>query len=168
MQMSELDDLDIKILRLIEKNARMSYSDIGEQVGVSRVSVKKRMDALEERGVILGYETKIVQPKSPESITFFIDITTTVEKFDLIVQQLKASPTLREVYTTTGECRVHCVGVAPSSNRMQIFVNNLYRNTEGMRRLECHTVLSTVKDINGGVLDGTRCNEHEIISGDRE
>lgn len=161
MQMPELDDLDIKILRLIEKNARMSYSEIGDQVGVSRVSVKNRIEALEKRGVILGYETKIVKPKSPESITFLMDITTTIEKFNEVVDQLKSYPMIREVYTTTGECRVHCVGVAPSSNRMQIFVNNLYRNTEGMKRLECHTVLSTIKNINGGVDDGTRCNEQE-------
>lgn len=166
MQMPELDDLDIKILRLIEKNARMSYSDIGEQVGVSRVSVKKRMESLENRGVILGYETKIVKPKSPESITFFLDITTTIEKYDDVVNQIKSFSMIREVYTTTGECRMHCVGVALSSNRMQIFVNNLYRNTEGMKRLECHTVLSTIKNINGGVDDGTKCNEQESSGSD--
>lgn len=161
MQMPELDDLDIRILKLIKKNARMSYSDIGEQVGVSRVSVKKRMEALEKRGVILGYETKIVRPKGPESITFFLDITTTLEKFDAVLQQMKEYPMIREVYTTTGECRMHCVGVSSSSNHIQVFLNNLYRNTDGMRRMECHAVLSTIKNVNGGVEDGARFNEQE-------
>ena len=42
-----LDVLDNQILNVIKNNARMSYSDIGEKVGVSRVSVKKRMEAME-------------------------------------------------------------------------------------------------------------------------
>ena len=163
MQMPELEDIDLSILKLIKDNARMSYSEIGEKVGISRVAVKNHIEALEKRGVIVGYETKIVQPKSPESIMFMLDINTTIEKYDSVLNQLKQYPMLKQVYTTTGECRIHCIGIAPNSNKMQIFVNNLYRNTEGMKRLECHTVLSTVKDVDGGVDNGTEYNEQKSI-----
>lgn len=36
-----LDKLDIAILNILKDNARMSYSEIGEKVGVTRVAVKK-------------------------------------------------------------------------------------------------------------------------------
>ena len=43
MNIEGLDKLDNAILETIKDNARMSYSDIGEKVGLSRVAVKNRM-----------------------------------------------------------------------------------------------------------------------------
>ena len=54
MFLEGLDALDQKIVSLLIENARMSYSDIAQQVGVSRVAVKMRVQALEKRGVIEG------------------------------------------------------------------------------------------------------------------
>ena len=54
MHIEGLDDLDNKILEIIKDNARLTYKEIGEQVGISRVSVKTRMDALQEKGIIKG------------------------------------------------------------------------------------------------------------------
>ena len=48
MFMDGLDDLDQKIVNLLIQNARMSYSEIGQQVGISRVAVKMRVQALEK------------------------------------------------------------------------------------------------------------------------
>ena len=42
------DELDQKIVQLLIKNARFSYSDIGKEVGISRVAVKARIQALEK------------------------------------------------------------------------------------------------------------------------
>lgn len=52
MYIEGLDELDNKILTVIKKDARLSYSDIGKSVGLSRVSVKNRMDILEEREIL--------------------------------------------------------------------------------------------------------------------
>ena len=50
MFLDGLDELDQRIVRLLIENARMSYSDIGKAVGISRVAVKARVQALERRG----------------------------------------------------------------------------------------------------------------------
>ena len=52
MYLNGLDELDQKIVQLLIKNARLSYSDIGKEVGISRVAVKARIQALEKKGVI--------------------------------------------------------------------------------------------------------------------
>ena len=57
MYLDGLDELDQKIIRLLIENARISYSDIGEETGISRVAVKARIQALEKRGVIEEYTT---------------------------------------------------------------------------------------------------------------
>lgn len=57
MYLNGLDELDQKIIQLLVKNARMSYSDIGEKIGISRVAVKARIQALENKGIIEEYTT---------------------------------------------------------------------------------------------------------------
>ena len=47
MYLDRLDSLDQKIVRLLIENARSSYSDIGDKIGISRVAVKARIQALE-------------------------------------------------------------------------------------------------------------------------
>ena len=44
-----LDEQDNAILNLIKDNARMSYSEIGERIGLSRPAVKNRMDAMQQK-----------------------------------------------------------------------------------------------------------------------
>ena len=62
MFLDGLDELDQKIIQLLIKNARMSYSDIGQQIGISRVAVKMRVQALEQKGIIEEYTT-IINPQ---------------------------------------------------------------------------------------------------------
>ena len=62
MFLDGMDEVDQKIVQLLIRNARMSYSDIGQQVGISRVAVKSRIKALEEKGVIEEY-TAIINPQ---------------------------------------------------------------------------------------------------------
>lgn len=65
MFLDGLDELDQKIVKLLIQNARMSYSDIGEKIGISRVAVRSRVQALEQKGIIEEYTTIINPQKKP-------------------------------------------------------------------------------------------------------
>jgi DNA-binding Lrp family transcriptional regulator len=54
-----MDQTDLKITELLKGNARMSYQELGDQIGMSRVAAKKRVRKLEEEGIIRGYNTCI-------------------------------------------------------------------------------------------------------------
>ena len=45
MYLSGLDEIDRKMLDLLTQNARYTYSELGERLGLSRVAIKNRMDA---------------------------------------------------------------------------------------------------------------------------
>ena len=62
MRINGIDFIDNQIVDLLLKNGRMSYSEIGEKVGLSRTAVKTRIAALERAGIIKGYKA-IVDPK---------------------------------------------------------------------------------------------------------
>ena len=58
---------------------------------------------------------------------------------------------IRQVYGTTGNCRLHCQGYAPNNQTLDAHVRYLYNHNEGIRRLEWHMLVTTYKDVDGGV-----------------
>ena len=74
MYLDGLDGLDQKIVRLLIENARISYSDIGEKVGISRVAVKTRIQALEQRGIIEEYTTVINPQKISGAVSCYFEM----------------------------------------------------------------------------------------------
>ena len=74
MFLDGLDELDRKIVKLLIQNARMSYSDIGEQIGISRVAVRSRVQAREQRGIIEEYTTIINPQKISGAISCYFEI----------------------------------------------------------------------------------------------
>ena len=164
MQIEGLDKQDNEILTLIKDHARMSYSEIGARVGLSRVAVKNRMQAMEEKGIIRGYRTEINETASPNGISFFLDLEVETGAFEDVVARLAASKEIREIYSVSGNARIHAKGFAPNSKQMQYFSRELYRSAKSVRRLECIPVLSTIKDENGGV-DYVRYQEPDDLEG---
>ena len=150
-----MDKLDQRILELIKDNARLSYSEIGKSVGISRVAVKKRMDAMENAGVIRGYRTVIDEEQAQEGIRYTIDIEALPEEYPNVVKTLQDDPKLEEIYSTTGECRIHCVGRSRNKYTMEAHVNYLFNHTKGIRKVSWHILMS---DLRKGSVDAESKN----------
>ena len=140
-----MDKIDHAILELIKDNARMSYSEIGKAVGLSRVAVKKRMDAMEVSGVIRGYRAVIDEEKVLEGIRYTIDIEVIPEQYREVVKVLQADRKLEEIYSTTGECRIHCIGRSANPTTMDAHVNYLFNHTKGIRKISWHILRSDLR-----------------------
>ena len=152
-----MDKIDHAILEIIKDNARMSYSEIGKAVRLSRVAVKKRMDAMEESGVIRGYRAVIDEEKVLEGIRYTIDIEVIPEHYREVVKVLRADRKLEEIYSTTGECRIHCIGRSANPTTMDAHVNYLFNHTKGIRKISWHILLSDLrKTEEEGVDDGEK------------
>ena len=162
MNIEGLDKLDRAILDTIKDNARMSYSDIGEKVGLSRVAVKNRMENMEKSGVIKGYQTVIDETNIPTGISFTLDVEINQEEFENVVEVLASDHYIRQIYNTTGECKVHCMGFAPNTKTLSAHVNHLYIRTKGIRRMNWNMLIHTIKDVDGGV-EYVRYREPEYL-----
>lgn len=149
MYIDGLDEMDNKILNAIEHDARLSYSEIGKLVGLSRVAVKNRMDALEEKGIIKEYATITNSEAMSEGTKFFLDIVTEPPMFTQVVDNIAKYPVIRKVYAVSGESRILAEGFAPTKMRYQMFMSNLKRNMDSVRSCTCQDVLLTYKDVDG-------------------
>ena len=140
-----MDELDHKILDLLRENARMSFSEIGNAVGISRVSVKKRMTAMENAGIIRGYHAVTDEEQIRKGIRYTIDIEAIPEEYGKVVKALRKDRELEEIYSTTGECRIHCIGRSVNPSTMESHVNYLFNHTKGIRKIGWHILMSDLR-----------------------
>ena len=166
MAIPGLDDVDNRIIELLCKNARMSYSEIGAAVGKSRVAVKTRIEQLEKKGIICGYSVLIDSSAVPGGIEFTLDIETTPQEYESVIARLSTSNMVQKIYGTSGECHIHAIGLAPNSDTLGTYARHLHRSVEGIRRLSWQFLVTTYKDTERGVDYEIRHTEHEHMEGD--
>ena len=149
MFLDGLDDLDQKIIRSLIQNARMPYSEIGQQVGISRVAVKMRVQALEKKGIIEEYTTIINPQKISGAISCYFEIETVPDTLEEVISILEKNDTVTQIYRVTGKSRLHVHAVSPSQEELEQLLHGTMDHLPGV--LECSTniILSRVKDIKG-------------------
>lgn len=149
MFLDGLDDLDQKIVQLLIKNARMSYSEIGQQIGISRVAVKMRIQALEEKGIIEEYTTIINPQKISGAVSCYFEIETKPEYLMEAAEILRENDTITQIYRVTGKSRLHVHAVASSHEEMEALVSQTIDQLPGVTECSCNMILSRIKDIKG-------------------
>lgn len=80
MQITGLDQIDNRIIELLKENARLSYSEVGKVVGLSRVTVKRRIEQMEKSGIIRGYHAVIDPEATVKGIHFTLDLEVVLVK----------------------------------------------------------------------------------------
>lgn len=149
MFLEGLDEMDQKIVQLLIKNSRMSYSEIGKQVGISRVAVKMRVQSLENRGVIEEYTTIINPQKISGAVSCYFEIETTPESLGEATDILRQNETITQIYRVTGKNKLHVHAVAASGEEMERLIEEVIDPLPGVTVCSCNIILSRIKDIKG-------------------
>ena len=145
MWIKGLDGTDNKIINLLQGNGRMSYSEIGNIVGLSRTSVKNRISELEEKGIISGYRAIINPQNAPEMMTFIMNVETQAEQFENAKKKLMEAEETVTIIQTTGNCHLVVISQTSTVQEMRIFVNKAYKEIEGITSINAHAVLDILK-----------------------
>lgn len=151
MENGMLDAKDTDILRAIKDHARMSFTDIGEKVGLSRVAVKNRMEQMEKCGVITGYKTEMNFRPAQSGVHFIITIETTPDYFEEVAERLSYEPRIKQIYSLTGPSTLFAMGFAMNAEDAGHFVRVLTKNMRGMVKVDWSILASTIKDVSKGV-----------------
>ena len=149
MYLDGLDGLDQKIVRLLIENARISYSDIGDKIGISRVAVKARIQALEQKGIIEEYTTVINLQRISGAVSCYFEIETTPSCLPRVTEILTQQDTVTQIYRVTGKDKLHVHAVAASAEEMEEFLHTVIDALPGVVSCSCNMILSRIKDIKG-------------------
>lgn len=96
------DEISWKILGLLQQNARLPFSEIGRQVGLSAPAVAERVRRMEEAGIIRGYRADIDPSKLGYTLEVFIRAEVTHSNHDAAIRYISELPNVLEFWNLTG------------------------------------------------------------------
>tara|TARA_B110000003_G_C16651248_1_gene534190 strand:- start:1290 stop:1739 length:450 start_codon:yes stop_codon:yes gene_type:complete len=141
----KLDETDIKILKLLQKDSRESASHIAEKVNVSVPTVTERIRKLQENGVILGFQAAI----DPSSIGLDVSAIITIisgssQYYKEVTIAAEEAPEVVQCFSTTGNGSHMLFVVTKNSNTLEELLRKI-QSWPGVARTETQIVLSSYK-----------------------
>ncbi|MCW2722937.1 Lrp/AsnC family transcriptional regulator [Pseudonocardia sp.] len=103
MGVENLDDLDWRLLEVLQRDGRASYADLGRLVGLSASAVTERVRRLEDTGVITGYAAEVDQEKLGLTITAMVRLCCPHGSDKSFHDLLATTPEVGEAHHVTGE-----------------------------------------------------------------
>jgi Lrp/AsnC family transcriptional regulator for asnA, asnC and gidA len=92
-----------QILSVLEDDAQASYAEIAERAGVSKPTVRKYIQQLEEEGVIVGYSADVDPKKLSGQSIAMVGIEVASEQYVEVIQALKEVDAIEALYTSSGD-----------------------------------------------------------------
>lgn len=106
MEVAELDRIDRRILDILQRDGRVSITDLAQRVGLSASPCSERVKRLERSGVITGYHARVAPEAIGRGLVVFVEIklsTKSDEIFDAIRDELQNMPEVIECHLVSGE-----------------------------------------------------------------
>ena len=144
-----LDDIDLKILSLLQQNGRIAHSAIGKEVDLTGPSIYARIQRLEEAGVIRGY-TALIDPESvDQGMLAYVRIQTTVTEdlFEIFEDYVRSNAAILECHDMAGEDSYFLKTRVKDALELQQLIAEIRRYLPGCRTITSISLL-TVKEVN--------------------
>lgn len=144
-----LDRIDLKILQGLQENARISYVDLANQVGLSTTPCLERVKRLERNGVIKGYKA-ILNPKYLRAnLLVFVEISLETQSpsvFDEFRRAVAKLPQIQECHLVSGQfdyilkCRI------PEMSAYRQLLGDVVLTLPGVKESKSYVVMEEVKE----------------------
>lgn len=99
----QLDEVGWKLLQALQENARVSFRELGQRIGLSAPAVIERVRKMENAGILVGYHAEIDLTKVGLPITAFVRMSTPRGRSGHVGIQLQAIPEILECHRVAGE-----------------------------------------------------------------
>ncbi|HEY6883626.1 MAG TPA: Lrp/AsnC family transcriptional regulator [Nitrososphaeraceae archaeon] len=140
-----MDETNVKIIRKLLSDARLSYRKIAEEIGISPPTVLSRVKKLENDNIIKFYSAVLDHEKLGYDLTAIIEVTAVKGKISEVERHIARLPNVCAVYDITG--LTDMVIIAKFKNRKDL--SNFVKKDLSMsyvERTNTHVVLLTVKE----------------------
>ncbi len=141
-----IDEIDTKILEILQKQGRTKRNELAEQVGLSLPAASERLKKLEESGVITGYYARLNHHVLGKDVTAFIVATVDSSKhFGSFVEHAGNTPEILECHAITGD-GTHLVKIRTENTSGLERLLAKIQSWQGVAKTTTSIVLSTSKE----------------------
>ncbi|HDD31389.1 MAG TPA: Lrp/AsnC family transcriptional regulator [Thermococcus litoralis] len=140
----KMDEIDRNILKLLQEDGRMSYSEIARRIGVPESTVRLRVKRLIEEGIIRKFAALINPFKAGYTIVAFIAVDVEPNKIKRAVEELSKLPEVDVLGIATGAHDVLMQVTVRDLQELESFLIEKLGKIEGIRSTET-SILTSVK-----------------------
>jgi len=141
------DEIDRRILTVLQANARTSNAELARQLGMAPSAVHERIRKLEERGVIVGYESRIAPKAVGLGLTAFVFVRSEERSGAVETGRLLAEmPEAQEVHHVAGEDCYLVKVRARDTDDLARLLRERFGVIPGLRSTRTTIVLGTLKE----------------------
>jgi len=141
----ELDDTDVKILKTLVSDARLSSRQIAKKSSVSIGTVLTRIKRMEKEGILRGYSAIVDHEKIGYQLTAITEITVSKGRLLEVENEIARMPNVCCVYDVTGMTDAYVVAKFKSREELSTFAKKLLA-LPYVERTNTHVVLTTIKE----------------------
>lgn len=142
---SYLDRVDREILKILQQDARISFSKIAKMLDMSESTIHMRIKRLREEGVLRGFYADIDPEKLGLRVSAFIMLKADPKMYQQVLDRLKSMKEVVEIYDVTGEYYA-LLKVMVSDNEKLAEVLDKIGRMEGVTDTYTMMVLRTIKE----------------------
>ncbi|EGQ9765782.1 Lrp/AsnC family transcriptional regulator [Vibrio alginolyticus] len=146
--MIEVDNFDLKILRAIQKDARIAQSELGEEVNLSTAAVSRRLKKLKANGVIKQYTALLDQGALGLDLTVIANIeveSEQIHELDATRRDFERCAFVQQCYYVTGEWDFVLIFTVKSMSQYNELTRELFFQSPNVKRFKTLVVMSKPK-----------------------
>jgi len=140
-----LDEIDVKILKILTADSRLSSRQIAKQCNVSIGTVLSRMKKMENEGVVKAYTALLDHEKLGYELTVVTEITVSKGRLLEIESEIARLPNVCCVYDLTGQADAAIIAKFKTREELSKFAKHIL-SLPNVERTNTHVVLTTVKE----------------------
>jgi len=138
---SGIDALDAKLIQAMCETPRAGVMELARQLGVARGTVQARLDKLQKRGIISGFDPDLDLQAMGYEVLAFVTLEIAQGRLDDVIKHLVTIPEVIEAHATTGPGDLHCRVVARTNAHLQAVLGRVLE-VPGIMRTTTQIALS--------------------------
>ncbi|WP_309643943.1 Lrp/AsnC ligand binding domain-containing protein [Phenylobacterium sp.] len=146
----QLDDIDRRLLRVLQRDGRISNLDLAQQCHLSPSACSDRVRRLKDRGVILGYSALLDPMAIDRALLIFVEVQldrTTGDTFNEFAQAAQRSPEILECHMVAGGFDYLIKARVRDMEAYRGFLGDVLVRMPGVRETRTYAVLEEVKSV---------------------
>jgi DNA-binding Lrp family transcriptional regulator len=136
-----LDDLDRRLIALLQADARASTAELARRLKVARTTIVARLARLERSGAIVGYTVRLAGAADGRGVQAFVNLAVSPKSGRTVVRRLSLLPELRQLAAVSGEFDYVAVLRAESTERLDALLDEI-GDMDGVLRTTTSVVLA--------------------------
>ncbi|MFC5648544.1 Lrp/AsnC family transcriptional regulator [Paenibacillus solisilvae] len=142
----QIDDIDMKIISMLHENGRISYTDLAKEVGLSRVAIQSRVNALMDNNIIERFTVVINAENIGMAVSAFLNVEVEPQYLQQIAEKLANDPYMTAVYHMTGPSKLHMHAVFANNQEMEKFLREKLYVLPGIMSVDCQLLITRYKN----------------------